>query len=152
MPTSTPEVEKLRKRPLSDVALETLAAMVDEDLILITSNHGSLEPRFFAMRTLEILWDRRHPLVVDQKTLDALFKRKYIFRVGGDKFAERLAVIAKSIGKEPPNGIGFYDFPNAISPDGRAAVEMERDRLVDIRASRELEPDDRPTLPRDPTD
>ncbi len=147
MSTISPEVEKLRKRPLSDVALETLAAMVDEELLLVTSQHNSFEPKFWSMRTLKTLGDRLHPFIVDGKIFDALYRRKYIVRLSMEKMEDRLRTMAEAIGKAPPlagdHFFSWHEHLQGVSQDGRAALELERDRLVDIRASREVEPDDR---------
>lgn len=140
-----PKMEAARRRPLADAALETLAAMVDEDLVLLTSSsiqgHG---PTLMALDGRGRANSDKLPFKLGRAALDALSARGYVDRGDRDKLDDVIRGRWAAAGNpprlnrrgEPLSFFLWQDLPHVVTEAGRAALEAERGRLADIRAAR----------------
>lgn len=144
MPTEAKK-EAMRRKPLSDAALETLAAMVDDDLLLLSCSSGmGHSPRLMAKDGRGRADPDKMPFKITRQSLEALLGRGFIERGDSAKLDEVIREGRTAAGKpprvnskgQPISAFAWYDIPNVVTGVGKAALEAERGRLADIRAAR----------------
>lgn len=138
------KLESLRKRSISNDAVELLAKMVDDNMILCRSSamsHNSMH--LYSLKGEGALWESQVPFKLTTKAFDALYSRGYIFHVSKHTVEEKLQKVAIALEKKLPSKehggtfLAWYDQPYATTKEGRAVMEDLRGRLIDILAERE---------------
>jgi hypothetical protein len=136
------KLEALRKRPMSNDAVELLATLVDRNMIICQSSAISFTSmRLHSLKGENSVFKDKLPFKLNPNVFESLYNRGYLFHVNREVVEEKLHEVAIALGKElptkPKTFLAWYDQPYAVTKEGRKVMEDLRGRLIDILAERE---------------
>jgi hypothetical protein len=129
-----------KKKDISDAALEMLALMSDEEVLLISSGTLTVGRRLFsALKPATMARLRDLPFLLNDAVVNTLYRRGYIVAANKEVVERRLVKCAGNLGMEPikDTHLSWHSIPYIITDAGKAALEEMRGRLSEIRDSRE---------------